>query len=56
MHRLNSECRPTPSQRTCDEPVATSMGIICDWSRCDCDFPFVLHPASGYCFAYEDCP
>ncbi|CAH2091451.1 unnamed protein product [Euphydryas editha] len=56
MHRVNSECRPTPSQRTCDEPVAVSMGVICDWSRCDCDFPFVLHLASGYCFAYEDCP
>ncbi|OWR43621.1 hypothetical protein KGM_212313 [Danaus plexippus plexippus] len=56
MHRLNSECRPTPSQRTCDEPVAISMGIICDWSRCDCDFPFVLHLPSGYCFLLEDCP
>ncbi|KAM3960747.1 uncharacterized protein ACR2FA_005185 [Aphomia sociella] len=56
MHRVNSECRPTPSQRTCDEPVAISMGTICDWSRCDCDFPFVLHPPSGYCFVYEDCP
>ncbi|KAI8426395.1 hypothetical protein MSG28_005242 [Choristoneura fumiferana] len=56
MHRVDSECRSTPSQRTCDEPVATSMGIICDWSRCDCDFPFVLHSASGYCFAFEDCP
>ncbi|XP_049874693.1 uncharacterized protein LOC126372826 [Pectinophora gossypiella] len=56
MHRLDSECRPTPSQRTCDEPVAVSMGMICDWARCDCDFPLVLHPASGYCFLYEDCP
>ncbi|KAF9811392.1 hypothetical protein SFRURICE_002761 [Spodoptera frugiperda] len=56
MHRVNSECRPTPSQRSCDEPVAISMGIICGWSRCDCDFPFVLHLPSGYCFLYEDCP
>ncbi|XP_075978762.1 uncharacterized protein LOC142978274 [Anticarsia gemmatalis] len=56
MHRFNSECRPTPSQRTCDEPVAKPMGLICEWSRCDCDFPFVLHLASGYCFLYEDCP
>ncbi|CAG4950851.1 unnamed protein product [Colias eurytheme] len=57
MHRVNSECRPTPSQRTCDEPVALSMGTICDWSRCDCDFPFVLHLPSGYCFAYTGhCP
>lgn len=56
MHRINSECRSTPSQRTCDEPVAQAMGVICDWSRCDCDFPFVLHLPSGYCFTYEDCP
>lgn len=56
MHRVDSECRPTPSQRTCDEPVAMPMGVICGWSRCDCDFPFVLHLPSGYCFAYEDCP
>ncbi|CAH2039877.1 unnamed protein product, partial [Iphiclides podalirius] len=41
MHRVDSECRPTPSQRTCDEPVAMPMGVICGWSRCDCDFPFV---------------
>ncbi|KOB69059.1 Uncharacterized protein OBRU01_17695 [Operophtera brumata] len=56
MHPLSSECRPTPSQRNCDEPAAYSLGVICNWSRCDCDFPLVLHLPSGYCFMYEDCP
>ncbi|KAJ2944181.1 hypothetical protein O0L34_g18158 [Tuta absoluta] len=60
MHRVNSECRPTPSQRTCEDPVAKPMGVICGWSRCDCDFPLVLHLLyTGHCpmlkFRYGKC-
>ncbi|XP_061715492.1 uncharacterized protein LOC133523777 isoform X1 [Cydia pomonella] len=56
MYPVHSRCQPTYSQQTCDEPRSMPLGIICDWSRCDCDHPFVLHLSSGYCFLLEDCP
>ncbi|XP_059046115.1 uncharacterized protein LOC131841802 [Achroia grisella] len=45
----------TMSQRTCSQPKARAIGVLCDYSRCDCAEPKVWDEAAEKCVLLEDC-
>ncbi|XP_026325089.1 uncharacterized protein LOC113234068 [Hyposmocoma kahamanoa] len=55
MVAYHTQCdKETMSQRTCDNPESTNLGITCGWSRCDCNSSLILLD-DGSCGPYEKC-
>lgn len=56
MIRHLYECEEdTMSQRTCRQPDARSLGVLCDQTRCDCPASKVLDEVTNKCVNIEEC-
>ncbi|CAG9795261.1 unnamed protein product [Diatraea saccharalis] len=43
------------SKRTCSSPTSKPMGIICDYSHCECHEPLVWDERAQKCVLIKDC-